>query len=127
MNPYEREVAHLRQVISTAKFVVSITAAIAATFVAGTLQVDPQTHWDHAAAILMAITLGLTFWVVWLRPKTHRCELTDATVTDVEKQACWAHWLMVAQVVFSAASCALAAAGLLWPHSWCPDRLLPWT
>ena len=40
MNPYEREVAHLRHVISTAKIVVTLTVGIAATFVAAELQVN---------------------------------------------------------------------------------------
>ena len=43
MNPYEREVAHLRHVISTAKIVVTLTVGIAATFVAAELQVNQQT------------------------------------------------------------------------------------
>jgi hypothetical protein len=114
----EREIAHMRQAISTAKFVASITAAIAATFVAGTLQVDPQTHWDHAAAILMAITLGITFSIVWLRPKPHLRELDEDDVEVVEKQARRAHWLMLSLVAFSGLSCVAATLGLLWPGSW---------
>jgi hypothetical protein len=47
---YEREVAHARHVIQTAKLVVTFSAAIAATFVASALQTDDPDCWDIAAA-----------------------------------------------------------------------------
>jgi len=125
---YARELTHLRHVISTAKIVVPISAAIAATFVAGTLQVvDPSTHWDHLAGVLMLATLGLTIWVAALRPKTHEHEADREAFEAAKKQTCWAHWLMVAQVSLSVASCIASGLGLLWPCTWQPGQLLPWT
>lgn len=71
----EREVKHLRQAIGTAKVVVALTAAIAATFVAGTLQVNsPETWWDHASAVLMAFTIIVSFWLV-TRPVPPHAEI----------------------------------------------------
>ena len=115
---YEREVAHLRQVINNAKVVVTLTAAIAATFVAGTLQVERATHWDHAAAALMLVTLGLSFWLIALPPKPHVVELDYSAYHVVKKRTCRAHWLLVGQIIFSGLSCAAATIGLLWPSSW---------
>jgi hypothetical protein len=39
----DREEAHARQVISTAKLVVTFSAAIGATFVSAVMQASPQT------------------------------------------------------------------------------------
>ncbi len=60
MDPYEREVAHLRQVISTAKIVVTLTAGIAVTFVAAELQGQHSTCWEIAAAFFTVPMLGAT-------------------------------------------------------------------
>jgi hypothetical protein len=77
----EREVNHLRQVIGTAKVVVALTAAIAATFVAGTLQVNsPETRWDHVSAVLMAFTLIVSFWLV-TRPVPPHAEIDGTRST----------------------------------------------
>lgn len=114
----EREVAHLRQVIGTAKVVVALTAAIAATFVAGTLQdkVTP-THWDHASLALMAPTLLISFWLV-TRPVPPHVDLDAEAFEKVKKQARRTHFLTELQVGFSALSCIAAAMGLLWPCTW---------
>jgi hypothetical protein len=112
----EAEVSHLRRVISTAKVVVALTAAIAATFVAGTLQVEKETYWDHTSAVLMIVTLGLSFWLV-TRPVPPHSDLETA-FKDVKKQADRAHCVMQCQVIFSALSCLTATVGLLWPCSW---------
>src|SRR5690349_657890 len=88
----EAEVLHLRQVISTAKVVVALTAAIAATFVAGTLQVDTKTYWDHTSAVLMVVTLGLSFSLV-TRPAPPHSDLETA-FENVKEQADHAHWVM---------------------------------
>lgn len=110
--------SQLRRVISTAKLVVNISAAIAATFVAGILQATPATHWDHAAGLLMIATLVLTFWVVALRPKSHDKLQDPEAFARIERQMFKAHWLMVAQLGFSFAACLVSGLGLLWPCSW---------
>jgi len=114
----EREIAHLRQVINTAKLVVALTAAIAATFVAGTLQEpSPSTYWDHASAALMAITLLISFWLI-AQPVPSHAELDAKTFDDVKEHARWTHSLTQLQVIFSLASCVTATFGLLWPSTW---------
>jgi spore maturation protein SpmB len=116
MNPYEREVKHLRHVISTAKLVATFSAAFAATFVASTLQTDARDGWDIAAAVLMVPTLVLTFCVVFLRPKHHLEELGAAAFDSVKLRADWAHLLTVIQVGLAAAASGVAAIGLLVAH-----------
>jgi hypothetical protein len=67
MNPYEREIAHLRHVISTAKIVVTLTAGIAVTFVAAELQGTESKCWESAAAIFTVPMLGATLGILMLR------------------------------------------------------------
>ena len=116
MNPYEREVAHLRHVISTAKIVVTLTVGIAATFVAAELQVNQQNPWEKTAALLMVPVLCATFWVLVLRAPSHEKHLDVEAFRETKSVADLAHALMVAQVVFSAVSSVVAALGLLIPH-----------
>jgi hypothetical protein len=121
----EREVAHLRQVISTAKVVVALTAAVAATFVAGTLQVtqDP-TWWDHASAALMGATLVISSWLLMLPAPPHG-ELDETAFELVKKHARRTQYLLQAQVILSVLSCVAATFGLLWASTWQPHHL-PW-
>ena len=114
---HDREVGHSRNVITNAKLVVTFSVAIAATFVAGALQVsEPKpTRWDHAAAWLMIPTAILTICVVLLPPGHHKGELKDSDVASAKGWARLAYGLMMAQVIFSAASSVVAALGLLFP------------
>lgn len=89
------------QVVSTAKLVVTFSAAIAATFVATVLQQGKPNCWDYLSVGLMGLTLLVTFVVVVLRPRPS------------ESTASLAHKLMVVQVALSALSSAAAAVGLL--------------
>ena len=114
-NSREREVAHARQVISTAKLVVTFSVAIAATFVATEMQVSDRTSWEVRSAIAMGVTLVLTFVVVALAPSPPKGELDDNELTRLRKWACWAHYLMATQVFFSALACFIAGVGLLRP------------
>ena len=115
MNPYEREVAHLRQVISTAKIVVTLTAGIAVTFVAAELQGQHSNCWEIVAAICTIPMLGATFWVLLLRAPSHESHVDFKAFMETKNVADRAHWLMVAQVGFSALSGLVAALGLLIP------------
>jgi hypothetical protein len=45
--PHDREVGYSRHVIHKAKLVTTFSAAIAATFVATTLQTDPLSSWTR--------------------------------------------------------------------------------
>lgn len=121
----EREAAHLRQMINAAKVVVALTAAIAATFVAGTLQeTNPPTWWDHASAVLMAVTIVVSFWLV-MQPVPPHAEIDAATFDTVRDHARWTHVLTQVQVVSSGLSCVTATLGLLWPSTWQPEHW-PW-
>jgi hypothetical protein len=111
----EREIAHARQVIANAKLVVTFSAAVAATFVSAELQKTDSTAWDEVALGLMGATLIFTFWVVLLRNKPHRFEDDPAPFDSARKTAEWAHWLMVVQVVLSAAS-VVAVVGQVRPE-----------
>jgi hypothetical protein len=123
----EREVQHLRQVIGNAKVVVALTAAIAATFVAGTLQdTNTETWWDHASAALMALTLVISFWLV-TRPLPPHAEIDEKAFNSVKDHARRTHLLTQAQVILSGLSCVAATMGLLWPSTWQPHHVLPWT
>jgi hypothetical protein len=105
-------------VINSAKVVVALTAAIAATFVAGTLQDhDKPTWWDHASAVLMSITLVLSFWLI-AQPVPSHAEMDATTFDEVKDHARWTHSLTQAQVVLSGLSCVSATFGLLWPSTW---------
>jgi hypothetical protein len=111
--PHDREVGYSRHVIHNAKLVTTFSAAIAATFVATTLQTDPLSNWDKAAVALMGATLVVTFCVIALRPKHHDAEISASDLQHAKRRTHRAHWLMVAQLVLSSASCVVAAIGLL--------------
>jgi len=98
----EREVGHSRRVISNAKLVVTFSAALATTFVAGTMDKDHQHGlWDEVALVFMALTLIYTVRVVLLRHGAHEGEM-DRDVFERAKQiADKAHRLMVRQVILS--------------------------
>ena len=115
MDPYEREVAHLRQVISTAKIVVTLTAGIAVTFVAAELQGQHSTCWEHAAAFFTVPMLGATMGILMLRAPSHESHVDVEAFRETKSVADLVHWLMVAQVGFSAVSGLVAALGLLIP------------
>jgi len=121
----EREDAHARQVLSTAKLVVTFSAAIAAGFVSAAMQANNEGGWAHTAAILMLFTLLFTIWVVVKRK-------SELDAKDVEKQppdvvqaalkkaasadkdvAQSAHTLMVWQVLLSLGT-SLSATIDLW-------------
>jgi hypothetical protein len=122
----EREVKHLRQAIGTAKVVVALTAAIAATFVAGTLQVNsPETWWDHASAVLMAFTIIVSFWLV-TRPVPPHAEIDETAFDKVRDRARRTHCLVQVQVVLSGLSCVAATMGLLLPCTWQPHHWPSW-
>ena len=123
----EREVKHLRQVIGNAKVVVALTAAIAATFVSGTLQAtQPETWWDHASVALMALTLVVSFWLI-TRPLPPHAEIDSETFDEVKDHERGTHLLTQVQVILSGLSCVAATLGLLWPSTWQPHHVLPWT
>jgi hypothetical protein len=117
---YDREVTHSRQVMSTAKLVVTFSAAIAATFVAGALQVndaraDHPTSWDTLAAMLMIPTALITVAVVVLPPRHRDGKLDHGAAENAKCWARWAYGLMTAQIAFATASSVVAALGLLFP------------
>jgi hypothetical protein len=109
----EREVAHSRRVISNAKVVVTFSAALAATFVAGTMDAGHQHGlWDEVALIFMGLTLIYTVRVVLLRHGAHEGEM-DRDVFERAKQiADKAHRLMVKQVILSLLSIAAVVCQL---------------
>ena len=112
----KREIAHLRQVINSAKVVVALTAAIAATFVAGTFQDHDGLPWlDEVSAGFMAFTLAISFWLI-AQPVPSHAEMDAKTFNDVRDHARWTHRLTQVQVVLSALSCVAATFGLLWGH-----------
>ena len=100
-NPDDGDVAHSRQSVHNAKLVVTFSAAIAATFVATTLQVGDPNSWEKWAAALMGLTLVLTLCVVVLPPK-HSTKWTNR-----------AYCLMVAQVFLSTGASVAATIGLV--------------
>lgn len=101
-DPVDPEVTHSRQSVHNAKLVVTFSAAIAATFVASTLQTGEPNSWEKWAAGLMGVTLILTLFVVALPPK-HSTRWTN-----------WAYGLMVAQMVVSTAASVAATIGLVF-------------
>ncbi|MDT5017389.1 MAG: hypothetical protein QOD39_3549 [Mycobacterium sp.] len=117
----EREVKHSRQVVSTAKLIVTFSAAVAATFVAGTLQVTDSsspansTSWDQWAAWLMAAAIVFTIIVVLLPPRHHDGELDKDDLDEAKKYAWCVYRLMIAQLACSLASSVAATVGLLHP------------
>jgi hypothetical protein len=113
MNPYEREVAHLRQVVSTAKIVVTLTAGLAVSFVAAELQGQGSNSYELSAALLTIPMLVATFGVLWLRAPSHNGELGEKEFEKTEDAANRAHWLMITQVLFALLSGVVASIGLL--------------
>jgi hypothetical protein len=119
----EREEAHARQVISTAKLVVTFSAAIAATFVAAVMQAPNTIWWDTVAAGLMAVALGITVRVVLLPSRPEEGRLDKDTFKDPSKRVIAAdkavqladrtHHLTKIQIWFSALSSLVAGLGLL--------------
>ncbi|HZN79080.1 MAG TPA: hypothetical protein VFC01_05230 [Mycobacterium sp.] len=101
--------------ISTAKIVVTLTAGIAATFVAAELQVNERNPWEKSAALLLIPMLCATFWVLWLRAPSHDKEIGVDELRTAKSVADRAHWLMLAQVAFSVLSGLFAVLGLLIP------------
>jgi hypothetical protein len=110
---YEREVAHARQVIHTAKLVVTFSAAIAATFVASAMQTDHPDCWDIVAAVFMALTFIVTAAVLVFRPKPHAGEMDSRVFESATNRAELAHWLTVTQVGFAVLASMASAVGLL--------------
>jgi len=126
-----REEAHSRQLMSTAKVVVTFSAAIAASFVTAAMEAKDPGWWDEVAAALMIATLAVTVWVVVL-PRKSRLkvehvrakspkEVQDKLVlaaTDDAQRARFVQTLMVTQVLLSLASSFVASYALLragWP------------
>jgi hypothetical protein len=121
----EREEAHSRHVLNTAKLVVTFSAAIAATFVAAAMQENDTAAWSEIAAGLMLVTLLVTLRVVRLKRASSldpgelanqptgevQAALLAAAIKDKES-AKSAHRLMVWQVRLSVLSSVVAAIGL---------------
>jgi hypothetical protein len=92
------------RIVSTAKLVVTFSAAIAATFVATALQAQDDPLWlDDLAALLMFVALACTIRVVML--PSHQ-----KNANELKDQA---HRWMVAQVWLASASSLTAAIALL--------------
>ena len=132
----EHEERHAHRVVSTAKLVVTFSAAIAATFVAAAMQVEHDVSvFDDVAALFMLVALGFTIRVVMLptrpsegpssrfglrlpvplrehKPTTEDPD-EDKRVTRAKELSEAAHNLMVWQVWISSASCFVAAIGML--------------
>lgn len=116
----EREEAHARQVVTTAKVVVTFWGAIAATFVATAIQTPSNKCLDRTAAILMLLALIVTAVVVAVpsRPRAGGDKFKDAqertqAAEAAAKRAEDLHWLMVIQVMLSGLAGVIAAIGLL--------------
>jgi predicted PurR-regulated permease PerM len=116
----DREEAHARQVVTTAKVVVTFWGGIAATFVATAIQTAGNKCLDRTAAILMLLAVVVTAVVVAVpsRPKAGGHKFKDAqertqAAEAAAKRAEDLHWLMVIQVVLSGLAGILAAIGLL--------------
>ena len=109
----ERELAHSRRVVGTAKLVVPFSAATAATFVATALQTGDPTRWDKWSAWLLIPALVITVAVVLLPPFHHKGKLEPNALDSIKKWTWTAYWLMVIQVGFSATSALVAVVGLL--------------
>jgi hypothetical protein len=109
----EREVAHSRRVISNAKVVVTFSAALAATFVAGTMDKEHQHGlWDEVALIFMGLTLIYTVRVVLLRHGAHEGDMDRDVYERAKHIAERAHRLMVRQVILSLLSIAAVVCQL---------------
>ena len=119
----DREEAHARQVISTAKLVVTFSAAIGATFVSAVMQAPNTVWWDTGSAVLMLIALGITIKVVLLPSRPEEGRLDKEAFKDAEQRliaagkavqlADRAHKLVKRQVWFAALASFVAGLGLL--------------
>ena len=109
----EREVKHSRHVIANAKIVVTFSAAVAATFVATSMQAKGQGCWNDVASGFMLATLILTGWVVLKRTKSHQGRLVQADFDNAVKLVDEVHCLVKWQLAFSLISSCVAAVGLL--------------
>jgi hypothetical protein len=111
---------HAHRVVSTAKLVVTFSAAIAATFVVAAIQAEHDPWWlDEIAAPLMFVALLCTIRVVMLPPRPHKSKRAK----DAQELADQAHMWMVWQIWISSAASLVAAIGLLvcdWHLSWFP-------
>jgi hypothetical protein len=120
----EREDAHARQVLSTAKLVVTFSAAIAAGFVSAAMQNNDSGWWSETSAGLMFVVLYITLRVVLkqaprleskkLEGHPHeevQAALKGAAIAD-KGVADAAHSLMVWQVRLSVVTSIVAAIGL---------------
>jgi hypothetical protein len=121
----EREDAHARQVVSTAKLVVTFSLPIAAGFVSAALQKNDKAGWAITAVVLMALALLLTLRVV-VRMRAQNVDPADlegkaadevqatlksAALAD-KRVAQSAHKLMVWQILLSSASAVAAVIEL---------------
>jgi hypothetical protein len=118
----ERELAHSRHLISTAKLVVTLSVAIAATFVS-TAYKKAVGRWDEGGVALMIVTLALTVVIVAFAPSPPKGDVDGAALKRFRCWARWAHWLMVLQVLTSALS--VVAVILVERPEW-QTWLLPW-
>jgi hypothetical protein len=120
----DREDTHSRQVLSTAKLVVTFSAGIAAAFVSAAMQKNDKGAWSVIAAALMAATLIVTILVLLKRkselnldnvagkpPGEVQATLKVTALADKAVADC-AHTLMVWQVFFSLFSSIAAAIEL---------------
>jgi hypothetical protein len=121
----EREDAHARQTLSTAKLVVTFSLPIAAGFVSAALQKDDKATWAITAVVLMALALLLTLRVVVRKrasnldpadlegkpPDEVQAALKAAALAD-KKVAHSAHRLMVWQILLSSTSAVAAVVEL---------------
>jgi hypothetical protein len=119
----ERELAHSRHLISTSKLVVTLSVAIAATFVS-TAYKHAHGPGDDAGVALMLVTLVLTIVIVAFAPSPPNDEqVSGPELKRFRRWALWAHRLMVAQVF--ASSLSVVAVILVERPEW-QTWFLPW-
>jgi hypothetical protein len=121
----EREDAHARQVLSTAKVVVTFSLPLAATFVVAAMQNNDKARWSEISAGLLILAVTYTIRVL----RKRKSELDPTTVekksADIVQAALKtaaladkavaeaAHRLMVRQVWLAALSSLAGAIALL--------------
>jgi accessory gene regulator protein AgrB len=119
----KRELAHSRHLISTAKLVVTLSVAIAATFVSTALKHEEGVG-DDAGVALMLVTLFITIVVVAFAPSPPKAEeVSGLELRRFRRWARWAHRLMVLQVLTS--SLSVAAVIFVQRPEW-QTWFLPW-
>jgi hypothetical protein len=119
-----REDAHARQVVHTAKLVVTFSLPVAAGFVSAAMEKNDKGGWSETAALLMLVAALFTLRVIWKRMSELKLEdvtgqpqevvqaaLTKMATAD-KKKAQSAHRWMVAQVLLALASSFAAAMAL---------------